>query len=400
MQVNAGRGANRHRAIPITEVCLSMRISSAFDSGSIEFVDANPQGVINLRLRRDHVSDPGVEIRQWFHFRLQGARDRAVTLRIVNAGAATYAAGWKDYQVCASHDRVNWFRVPTRFDGTVMTIAHTPGRDSIYYAYFEPYSWERHLQLLGRAEDSPLARVDDLGATPEGRDLNRVRVSSGGSGKKQCWIIARQHPGETMAEWLAEGMIERLLDAGDAVSKQLLAVADFHIVPNMNPDGSVNGNLRVSATGANLNREWVSPSEARSPEVLRVRNEIERTGCDFFLDVHGDEIIPYVFAAGCEMLPSVTAEQNAAQQRYLDALVRVAPDFQLEHGYGAGRYSEDALKLASKWVGHRFGCISLTLELPFKDNFNRPDAVTGWSGARSKQLGREVLAALAETMAR
>jgi len=378
-----------------------MRISSAFDSGSIEVVDAGPQGTINLKLRRDHASEPGVDIRQWFHFRLQGARNKAVTLRIVNAGAATFAAGWKDYQACASYDRVNWFRVPTRYDGMVMTIAHVPERDSIYYAYFEPYSWERHLQLLGRAGDSPLARVDDLGATPEGRDLNCVRVSAcgGGGKKKQVWIIARQHPGETMAEWLVEGMLERLLDAGDPVSKKLLAAADFHIVPNMNPDGSVNGNLRVSATGANLNREWVSPSEARSPEVLRVRNEIERTGCDFFLDVHGDEIIPYVFAAGCEMLPSATAEQNAAQQRYLDALVRAAPDFQLEQGYPSGRYSEDALKLASKWVGHRFGCISLTLELPFKDNFNRPDAVAGWSGARSKQLGCEVLTALAETMA-
>ena len=31
-----------------------------------------------------------------------------------------------------------------------MTIEHTPERDSIYYAYFEPYSWERHLALLGR----------------------------------------------------------------------------------------------------------------------------------------------------------------------------------------------------------------------------------------------------------
>ena len=92
--------------------------------------------------------------------------------------------------------------------------------------------------------------------------------------------------------------------------------------------------------------------------------------------------------------------QNAAQQRYLDALVHAAPDFQLEHGYPAGRYSEDALKLASKWVGHRFGCISLTLELPFKDNFNRPDAVTGWNGARSKALGGQVLAALAETIGR
>ena len=127
-----------------------------------------------------------------------------------------------------------------------------------------------------------------------------------------------------------------------------------------------------------------------------MRTDMLRTGCDFFLDVHGDETIPYVFAAGCEMLPSVTPDQIAAQQRYLDALVHAAPDFQTRHGYPSGRYSEDALKLASKWAGHQFGCVSLTLELPFKDNFDRPDALAGWSSERSMRLGGELLDALAD----
>jgi murein tripeptide amidase MpaA len=45
-------------------------------------------------------------------------------------------------------------------------------------------------------------------------------------------------------------------------------------------------------------------------------------------------------------------------------------------------------------VGHRFGCLALTLEMPFKDNAGRPDAVTGWNGARSRRLGADVLCAL------
>jgi len=35
--------------------------------------------------------------------------------------------------------------------------------------------------------------------------------------------------------------------------------------------------------------------------------------------------------------------------------------------------------------------VSLTLELPFKDNANLPDARVGWNGARSARLGRSVL---------
>jgi murein tripeptide amidase MpaA len=374
-----------------------MRISSQFDSGSIEVAQIAPD--IQLRLRPDRASDPAVLVRQWFHFRLQGARGQSVNLRIVNAASATFAQGWENYRACASYDRERWFRVDTRYEAGELVIEHRPERDSVYYAYFEPYSWERHLRLLGRAEDSPLARVRDLGETLEGRDLNAVEIASGAGPRQDFWIIARQHPGETMAEWLAEGLIERLLEAGDPVSQRLLEKARFHIVPNMNPDGSVGGNLRVNTAGANLNREWMAPSLERSPEVFRVRAAIEASGCDFFIDAHGDETIPYVFCAGSEMLPSMTPAQKSAQDGYLQALVRAAPDFQLQHGYAAGRYSEDALKLASKWIGHRYGCVSLTLEMPFKDNFNRPDSRAGWNGERSRQLGRQLLDALAATMA-
>ena len=372
-----------------------MRISSGFDSGSIEVV-AIEGDAVRLRLRRDQVSDPAVEIRQWFHFRLQGARGQAVKLCIENAAQATFPGGWPGYRACASYDRLTWFRVPTRYADGKLFIEHAPEHDSIYYAYFEPYSWERHLQLLGRAEDSPRARVLDLGATLDGRDLNLIEIGAPARhARRHYWIIARQHPGETMAEWLVEGMVERLLDADHPVIARLLDTATFHIVPNMNPDGSVRGNLRVNGAGANLNREWMAPSLERSPEVYHLRPLIESTGCDFFLDVHGDETIPHVFVAGCEMLPQSTPEQNAAQHRYVGTLLAVAADFQTRHGYSSDRYSTDALKLASKWAGHRFGCVSLTLEMPFKDHDDHPDAVAGWSAERSRRLGRDVLTALA-----
>ena len=37
-------------------------------------------------------------------------------------------------------------------------------------------------------------------------------------GKKRCWIFARQHPGETMAEHFMDGLLCRLLDTDDPVS--------------------------------------------------------------------------------------------------------------------------------------------------------------------------------------
>lgn len=366
------------------------RLSANFDSGAIEIEDAASASDVRVRLRADSHAD----IRQWFHFRLQGARDIPVAIRFTNAGAATYVEGWRGYQAVASYDRNDWFRVPTTFDGREMVIAHTPERDSIYYAYFEPYSWERHLDLLGFAEDSPLARVTALGGTVEGRDMDLVTVGMPAPGRKALWVIARQHPGETMAEWFVEGMLERLLDPADPVARMLLERAVVHLVPNMNPDGSVRGNLRTNAAGANLNREWKEPSLERSPEVFHVRAAMQACGVDGFLDVHGDEGLPYVFTAGNERLANYAARMQGLEAGFKTALTAANPDFQTAHGYPLNKDTSINLSLASKWTGHTFGGLALTLEMPFKDNANLPDPHRGWSGARSRQLGADALTAL------
>jgi murein tripeptide amidase MpaA len=365
---------------------MTIKISQNFDSGAIEVLRADSASAIDLNLRTDSHAD----IHQWFHFRLQGARGQAVTMRFLNAGQATYAKGYEDYQAVASYDSENWFRVPTTFDGQVMTIKHTPDLDSCYYAYFEPYSFERHLRLLGEVAENPLARVLDLGSTVDGRDMNLVVIGKP-EAEKKIWIIARQHPGESMAEWFVEGLIDSLLDDANPIARKLLQRCVFYIVPNMNPDGSVRGNLRTNATGANLNREWMTPTVERSPEVLYVKQKMHETGIDMFFDIHGDEALPYNFVAGNEMLENFSEERRAKQQAFIDRYKNATPDFQDKVGYAASKYKEDMLTLASKYVGHHFGCLALTLEMPFKDNADLPDPHVGWNGARSAALGASIL---------
>ncbi len=352
-----------------------------------------------LRVRGDNRS----EFAQWFYFRLTGARGERCVMTFENANDCAYPAGWRDYRAVASYDRVNWFRVPTSYDGQMLTIDHTPEFDSIHYAYFEPYSEERHSEFLGAVQQMPQASVVELGRTVEGRPMSLVVLGTpdeAGAAKKKVWIIARQHPGESMAEWFIEGLVKRLVGwgdwSGDPVARKLYDHATFYVVPNMNPDGSVHGNLRTNAAGANLNREWMEPDAERSPEVLVVRDAIHAIGCDLFFDIHGDEDLPYVFAAGSEMLPGFTEQQRVEQSAFIDSFKRASPDFQDEHGYPPGKYREDALKLASKYIGHRFGCLSLTLEMPFKDNANLPDEHVGWNGARSASLGAAMLGAILE----
>jgi murein tripeptide amidase MpaA len=366
---------------------MTIAISSAFDSGSIEIlaVDGNQA---DLAIRHDLAADgTRSEFLQWFHFRVSGAERGGARLRIVNAGQTTYAGGWRDYRAVASWDRRRWERIATAFDGEVMTIELPPAPGPSYVAYFEPYSWERHLALLADScarGAAPRRR----GASVQGRDLDALVV---GDGAPPVWIIGRQHPGETMAEWFIDGLLARLLDEADPIGRALRRQATFHIVPNMNPDGSVLGNLRTNAAGANLNREWLEPALKRSPEVTAVRDAIHSTGCAAFFDIHGDENLPYVFVAGCEMLPNFSERQRAEQDRFSADFTGASPDFQTAHGYSPGKYKDDVLKLASKYIGHTFGCLSLTLEMPFKDNANAPDPRFGWSAARSQRLGAAML---------
>src|SRR3546814_18599536 len=86
--------------------------------------------------------------------------------------------------------------------------------------------------------------LESLGQTIEGRDIDLLTV---GEGPLKVWLYARQHPGETMAEWWMEGALERLTDVADPVARRLREKATFHLVPNMNPDGSFHGHLRTTA---------------------------------------------------------------------------------------------------------------------------------------------------------
>ncbi|WP_158933842.1 M14-type cytosolic carboxypeptidase [Burkholderia sp. S171] len=379
---------------------MSISITSQFDAGAIDVVSADDPAAIRLRVR----SDSHADFAQWFYFRVSGVRDEPLTMSFENAADCAFADGWREYRAVASYDRINWFRVPTRYDGRVLTIEHTPDFDAVYYAYFEPYSEERHAGFLGAVQQMPHATLTEIGRTVQGRPMSLVSLGLTEETerpvkpKKNVWIIARQHPGETMAEWFVEGLIKRLAGwgdwAGDPVARLIFDHAVFHIVPNMNPDGSVLGNLRTNAAGANLNREWMEPDAARSPEVLAVRNAIHALGCDLFFDIHGDEALPYVFVAGSEMLPGFTERQAQEQKAFIECFKQASPDFQDVYGYEASKYQTDALKLASKYVGNEFGCLSLTLEMPFKDNANLPDERVGWNGERSAALGASMLQAM------
>ncbi|MDZ4748367.1 MAG: M14-type cytosolic carboxypeptidase [Saprospiraceae bacterium] len=365
-----------------------MEISCNFDSGNIQFVSLDAKkNSIKLKIRKDTNSD----FLQWFHFRLTGAVDRRCKISIINAGKSSYPGGWKNYQACASYDREEWFRVPTTFRNGILTIDFEPEHNSVYFAYFAPYSYERHLDLIHETQLFDNVSMEVVGKTFEGRDIEMLRVGKPGKNKKIIWVIARQHPGESMAEWFIEGMLSRLLDEDDPVSRRLLKEAVFYVVPNMNIDGSIAGNLRSSASGANLNREWQKPTKKYSPEVYYVRNKMDETGMNLILDVHGDEALPYNFIAASEGIPGYDEYLATMERTFIDHWMDTWPDFQDTHKYPLDHFGEANMTLCSNAMAQRFGCLAFTIEMPFKDNADMPDRLYGWSDERSRMLGGSVL---------
>lgn len=364
-----------------------LHITSAFDSGNIQVLSDKDARNIRLAIRPDNASD----FFQWFYFRVSGARDIDCQFSIENAGKAAFTGGWENYSVCASYDRETWFRIPTTYHEGILSWEHMPELDSLYYAYFAPYSMDRHADMIAEVLQHADTNLKILGQTVEGQDLDCLII---GDGSPIIWVIGRQHPGETQASWWMEGFLARLLDDDDPVSRVMRSKATFHIVPNMNPDGSCRGNLRTNYAGANLNREWETPSLQSSPEVYHTIAAMNDARPHMVLDVHGDESLPYNFIAGAEGIQGYTEKQAQNLADFLTAYCTASPDFQTKIGYPKSAPGTANLAMCTNFCAYEYDCLAMTLEMPFKDNANLPDEMFGWSPERCARLGAASLDAM------
>jgi murein tripeptide amidase MpaA len=271
----------------------------------------------------------------------------------------------------------------TSYENGVLTICATGDSDLLYVAYFAPYSMERHHDLVAALAELPQVSHRALGVSLDGQPIDCLTI---GEGPLTVWLYARQHPGESMAEWWMEGALEKLVDPDDAVARALRARCTFHCVPNMNPDGSARGALAHQCGRREPQPGMARPSAERSPEVLCVRNAMDEAKPVFAMDIHGDEAIAANFLAGFEGIPSLTPRQEELYHLFANTLERICPDFQTQEGYELSRPGEANLSMSTTQLAERYGCVSMTLEMPFKDHAPLADPVHGWSAERSKLL--------------
>ena len=151
--------------------------------------------------------------KQWFSFKASNVKGKEVTFEIVDAGEASFSPAWQGYTVVGSYDDETWFRVAntyftrcldenenkySRKDG-VLRWTVTATQDTIAFAYFIQFTLARQKAMVDRAVATKLATVQSLTKTIDGRETQMIEC---GSGPKNVWITARQHPGAWHCRWM------------------------------------------------------------------------------------------------------------------------------------------------------------------------------------------------------
>jgi zinc carboxypeptidase len=141
----------------------------------------------------------------------------------------------------------------------------------LYVARMEPYRLSDLDRFLGSIRGNRLVQITPIGKTVAGRDLEIIRIGSPDA-PYHVFVRARAHPWESGSNWVAQGLIERLLKDDDE-SRRFLRAYSVSVLPMANKDGVARGGTRFNLRGKDLNRNWDKPA---NPELAPENVALER----------------------------------------------------------------------------------------------------------------------------
>lgn len=245
-------------------------IDTSFENASPLWYESAPDGTVMVNLLYDQERASPNRAAGHFHFRIHAARGRRLTLEfrnldnVWNGKPGSVAREIK--QVVVSQDGRNWSPVPTTSPeaGRVRVSIDMPS-ESLFVARAEPYRLSDLNRFLGEIRSHPLVRIESVGKTVQGRDLEIVRVGRD-EAPNRVFLRARAHPWEPAGNWVVEGLVRRLLEDSPE-SARFLASHSVCILPMANKDGVERGGTRFNLGGKDLNRNWDKPADPRhAPE--------------------------------------------------------------------------------------------------------------------------------------
>ena len=253
----------------------------------------------------------------WYYFRMDHVAGKAITLTLTDfIGEYHDRPGVSpmgpDIVPVFSDDGRTWRHFPAvEFDEQKKetTLRFTPRGETIWIAHVPPYTPGDLGRLLEEIRGTPVAVVEVIGKTVQGRDIPLVTVTNpevADAGKKVLWLQARQHAWEAGTSYVMEGAL-RFITSDDPAARALRDKVVFKFTPMVDLDGCANGQVRCNANGYDVNMHWREVDE-RHPEFLRLMPEIWYTkkailtcadapgghGIDLLVNMHNTETAEYL----------------------------------------------------------------------------------------------------------
>ena len=265
----------------------TQRPAAAADVAGLEFIDtgfenASPlwydvvDNVIRIHLIYDHERASPNRAAGHIHFRIHARPGTTLTLEFLNLdnvwnGQPGSVAG-ELKTVAISDDGRTWKTVPTESLPGNRVQLHVQMRASqLYVARIEPYRLSDLERFLGSIRASRVVQITPIGKTVAGRELEIVRIGNPDA-PYRVFVRARAHPWESGSNWVAQGLIQRLLKDDDE-SRRFLSVYTVSVLPMANKDGVARGGTRFNLRGKDLNREWNKPAD---PELAPENAALEK----------------------------------------------------------------------------------------------------------------------------
>jgi len=254
-------------------------IDTAIENGSPLWYEA-VDGVVRLHLIYDHERASPNRAAGHINFVVHGRPGASLTLEFVNLdnvwnGQPGSVAG-ELKTVALSDDGKMWRTTATEsLAGNRVQLRVTLTGPRLQVARMEPYRLSDLDRLLESIRRHPLVRVESIGTTAAGRPLEIVRIGRQAA-PYRVFVRARAHPWEAGSNWVAHGLIQRLL-AGDVDANRFLDRYSVSVLPMANKDGVARGGTRFNLRGMDLNRNWDRPADPElAPENAALERWLER----------------------------------------------------------------------------------------------------------------------------
>ena len=241
-------------------------IDTSIENASPVWYERAADGAYLVHLLYDHERDSPNRAAGHISIRLVGRPDARVTLEFRNLdnvwNSQPGSVARELRSVAISPDGETWTTVPTDAlpDNRVRVTVTMPSGGSLWLARMQPYRLSELDRFLTRVKASPYASVTTIGHTVQGRPLEIVTIGNEDA-PTRVFVRARAHPWESGSNWVAQGLVDRLLQ-DDPIARAWRTRHVLYVLPMANKDGVARGLTRFNARGRDLNRGWQSPADA------------------------------------------------------------------------------------------------------------------------------------------